>query len=426
MIQSVLSKKRSLTSKAAKAFYPLQPKICVAVTGTNGKTSVASYVKQFWGLLEMRAVSLGTVGIEPTSAFKEALPEVPSITTPGATDLHRILDDLAKKKCEACVLEASSHGLDQCRLHEVHLSAAGFTNLSQDHLDYHQSLEAYFKAKEKLFTEVSSLDTPCVINIDCAYGKRLAFERGLKNVMTYSLKDPSASLYASNVKNSSCGISFDLFYKQALQGSYTIPIFGEFHISNILCALGLAIASTKVQAQDVFTKISHLKSVLGRLEVVPNDLGYKIFVDYAHTPDALEKALKALKMLDHRKFFTVFGCGGDRDKSKRPLMGKIAHDLADEIIITDDNPRTEDPEIIRKDVAALLKPGTYHDCGDRKKAIAFALSQMKQGDILLIAGKGHESGQTVGTVTLSFHDVTVTKELLDVISSPSNVIPAPS
>lgn len=410
MIQAAIFQKRLLTSKTAKALYPHQPDLCVAVTGTNGKTSVASYVRQLWQALDLKAVSLGTVGIEPTKSFTQELPVVPSLTTPGAMDLHQILNDLQKKGCQACVLEASSHGLDQCRLHQVALKAAGFTNLSQDHLDYHEDIEAYFKAKEKLFTEIDDLSKPAVINRDCAYGQRLI--KSLKNVVTYSLLDPSATLFAKNVRCTEYGMTFEFFYNQESKGDFSVPIFGDFHISNILCALGLVLSSMSVSIDDLLAHLKQLKSVSGRLEEVKNNFGYKIFVDYAHTPDALQKALMTLKNLEPKKLVVVFGCGGDRDKTKRPLMGKIAHTLADKVIITDDNPRTEDADIIRQEVASLLSFGSFVDCGDRKKAIELAINSLSHGDTLLIAGKGHEQGQTIGTVVYPFHDVSVVQEIL--------------
>jgi UDP-N-acetylmuramoyl-L-alanyl-D-glutamate--2,6-diaminopimelate ligase len=391
----VVDNVRRALALAAARLYPRQPEVVAAVTGTSGKTSVAAFTRQIWAALGREAASLGTIGV--VTPRREVYG---SLTTPDPIALHRTLDELAGEGVTHLAMEASSHGLDQHRLDGVRVAAAGFTNLSRDHLDYHPTVEAYLAAKLRLFEALVVEGGTAVIDVDHEHADsvvRTARNRGLR-LLTVGRKGEGIRLvgnaidgFAQTMTVEYRGRRFDL----------RLPLVGGFQIENALVAAGLAIA-TGSEPEGVFAALASLKGAKGRLDLVGERNGAPIFVDYAHKPDALAKALEALRPYVKRQLIVVFGAGGDRDAGKRPLMGAIAAELADQVIVTDDNPRSEDPRKIR---AAILETARgAAEIGDRGEAIRHAVAGLQQGDVLLIAGKGHESGQIIGNRTLPFSD----------------------
>jgi len=386
---------RAALSQAAALFYARQPERIVAVTGTSGKTSVADFTRQIFGHCGFAAASLGTIGvIKPSGAVYG------SLTTPDPLTLHKTLDALAGEGVTHLAMEASSHGLDQRRLDGVKLCAAGFTNLSRDHLDYHADLEEYFCAKLRLFTELLPEGGTAVIAADGEVSEKViaACAAGGIKTLTVGVKGDGIRL------TDAVADGFDQVLTLVHAGATRIiqlPLAGAFQAENALVAAGLALAAG-APADRVFAALEKLKGAPGRLERVGDRDGAPVFVDYAHKPDALEKALAALKPFAKNRLIVVFGCGGDRDAGKRPVMGEIAARGADIVIVTDDNPRSEQPEAIR---AQILKgaPGAQ-EIGDRAAAIRAGVAALRPGDALLIAGKGHETGQIVGSRIVPFSD----------------------
>jgi len=392
---AVTTNPRRLLALASARFYPRQPEVIAAVTGTSGKTSVASFTRQIWERLGQNAASLGTIGI-----VSRARNVYGSLTTPDPIALHRSLDELAGDGVTHLALEASSHGLDQYRLDGVRIAAAAFTNLSRDHMDYHPTVEHYLAAKLRLFTELAPKGAPAVIVADHEHSAAvIAAARAQQlNVMTVGragdairLRDATIDGFAQAMTLEHAGKSYSL----------KLPLVGEFQIENALVAAGLVIGTGGDPAK-VFAALEHLEGAPGRLDFIGERNGAPVFVDYAHKPDALAKALEALRPYVKRKLVVVFGAGGDRDAGKRPLMGEIATEQADEVIVTDDNPRSEDPATIRAAIIAAAKGA--REIGDRAQAIRSAVAELQRGDVLLIAGKGHETGQIVGTTILPFSD----------------------
>ncbi len=386
--------RRALALAAARLF-PRQPETIVAVTGTSGKTSVVAFVRQIWTLLGRRAASIGTLGVAGPGVDSYG-----SLTTPDPVELHRTLERLAAAGITHAAMEASSHGLDQRRLDGVRLSAGAFTNLSRDHLDYHADLDAYFQAKLRLFETLVPPGGAAVVDADHEQAQavlRAAKTRGLR-VLTVGRAGNDIRLVETGVE----GFSQNLVVEHAGKTfRIRLPLVGEFQVENALVAAGLLIAAGEA-AQPVLAALERLQGAKGRLELVGRKDGAPIFVDYAHKPDALAKALEALRPYVKHRLMLVFGAGGDRDPGKRPLMGAIAAQKADRVIVTDDNPRSEDPAAIRAAILAAA-PGAL-EIGDRREAIRRAVAEMKPGDVLLIAGKGHESGQIVGNRVLPFTD----------------------
>jgi UDP-N-acetylmuramoyl-L-alanyl-D-glutamate--2,6-diaminopimelate ligase len=390
-----VSNARRALALAAAAFFPRQPNIIAAVTGTSGKTSVAAFTRQIWTALGEKAASIGTIGVvSPTAETYGAL------TTPDPVELHRTLDQLAGEGVTHLALEASSHGLDQHRLDGVRVAAGAFTNLSRDHLDYHPTIEAYLTAKLRLFTDLIVAGGTAVIGVDDCYAGQVveaAAKRGLK-IMTVGVHGDAIKLLGGEIDGFAQAVSIG-------HGGHTykvkLPLVGAFQVQNAAIAAGLVIATGGDPAR-VFAALEKLQGAKGRLEMVGNKNGAPIFIDYAHKPDALKKALEALRPYASGKLTVVFGAGGDRDSGKRPLMGRIAVDNADRVIVTDDNPRSEDPATIRTAILAAAPGAT--EIGDRAQAIRKAIAELKAGDVLLIAGKGHETGQIVGGQTLKFSD----------------------
>jgi UDP-N-acetylmuramoyl-L-alanyl-D-glutamate--2,6-diaminopimelate ligase len=386
--------RRALALIAAK-FHPRQPRVIAAVTGTSGKTSVAAFTRQIWSALGYRAASIGTIGIVSPGGETYG-----SLTTPDPVALHRSLEALAGEGVTHLALEASSHGLDQFRLDGLHIAAGGFTNITRDHLDYHASFEAYLAAKLRLFEELLAPGAAAVIDVDHDHAEAVvaaATARGL-SLMTVGRKGSGIRLEHSAVDG----------FAQRLRLEYRgehfqvrLPLVGEFQVENALVAAGLAIATGGASAA-VFAALEQLSGAKGRLEQVGSSHGAQIFVDYAHKPDALAKALDALRPYASGRLVVVFGAGGDRDRGKRPLMGAVAAAKADRVIVTDDNPRSEDAAAIRAAIIAAARGAA--EIGDRREAIRRAIAELRSGDVLLIAGKGHETGQIIGDRVVPFSD----------------------
>ncbi len=384
---------RKIFAHLVADFYEVQPRQIAAVTGTNGKTSVVSFAEQIWKACGYNASSLGTLK--------------GSMTTPGPVELHEQLKDLADNGVSHLSIEASSHGLAQYRLDGVRVSAAGFTNLSRDHLDYHKTMDEYFRAKSRLFTEILSPDGTAVINVDVEEGRGLVelCKTAGRKVWTYGTNGEDLKLVSCEARPLGQDITLALFGKTH---TLTLPLVGRFQTMNVLCALGMVLGEDGIEAEKALTALETLTGVRGRLEFVPGHPAQAaIYVDYAHTPDALENALSALRPHAEGKLICVFGCGGDRDTGKRPIMGEVATRLADTMIVTDDNPRSEDPAAIR---AAIIQGApTSQEIPGRREAIQAAVSNLQEGDVLLIAGKGHEQGQIFADHTDPFDDVTEVK-----------------
>ena len=386
--------RRALAVMASRLF-PRQPRVVVAVTGTSGKTSVASFTRQIWTALGHRAASIGTVGVvSPRGATYG------SLTTPDPVALHRTLDTLAGDEVTHLAIEASSHGLDQYRLDGLHIAAGAFTNITRDHLDYHQSFEAYLAAKLRLFEALIEPGGAAVIDVDHEHAQAFVAAAQARGLSIVSVgRDGTGIRLLQYVRDG---------HAQVLQLEHgdrsfrvRLPLVGEFQVENALVAAGLAIATGSDPAA-VFPALERLTGAKGRLELVGASRGAPIFVDYAHKPDALAKALEALRPYTPGRLVVVFGAGGDRDRGKRPLMGAVAAAKADRVIVTDDNPRSEDAATIRAAIIAAAPSAI--EIGDRHEAIRSAIAGLGAGDLLLIAGKGHETGQIIGDRVVPFSD----------------------
>jgi len=386
--------RRALALAAARV-HPRQPSVIAAVTGTSGKTSVTVFARQIWTALGCKAASIGTIGVvSPRGEDYGAL------TTPDPIELHRTLDRLANEGVTHLAMEASSHGLDQRRLDGLRIAVAGFTNISRDHLDYHGTAEAYLAAKLRLFSTLMPSGAAAVVEVDhdgAAEVLAAAKTRGL-HVLTVGRSGDGIRLIDATIGGLAQIIAVE---HRGRRHRLRLPLVGEFQVENALVAAALVIA-TGAEPAAAFAAVEHLAGAKGRLELVGQKNGAPIFVDYAHKPDALAKALEALRPYANRRLVVVFGCGGDRDRGKRPIMGAIAVAKADRVIVTDDNPRSEVPARIRAEILAGAAGAT--EIGDRGEAIRRAVAALEPGDALLIAGKGHESGQIVGDRVLPFTD----------------------
>ncbi|TCK23319.1 UDP-N-acetylmuramoylalanyl-D-glutamate--2,6-diaminopimelate ligase [Ancylobacter aquaticus] len=394
--------RRAVALAAARAF-PHQPGTIAAVTGTSGKTSVAAFTRQIWQGLGFKAASLGTLGVvAPSGAVYGTL------TTPDPIELHRTLHTLADEGVTHLCLEASSHGLDQHRLDGVRLKAGGFTNLSRDHLDYHPSMEAYLDAKMRLFRDLVPRGGGAAVWVDTTEGSHVAQMAAEHELNVLGIGVAGAGIALLSRADEGLGQRLEI---EVARARYTLklPLVGAFQACNALVAAGLAILAG-APAREVLPQLETLEGVPGRLELVGTRDGAGVFVDYAHKPDALANALDALRPYASGRLIVVFGCGGDRDRGKRPIMGAIAAAKADVVIVTDDNPRGEDPGSIR--AAILASAAGAREIGDRAEAIAAAIGMAEAGDVVLIAGKGHETGQIIGDRTLPFSDRDVAVGLL--------------
>ena len=399
---------RAALARLAAAFHGAQPAVAVAVTGTNGKTSTVDFLRQLWSHAGVRAASLGTLGL-----VAEGFAPGPSLTTPDPVALHAQLAALARGGVTAVALEASSHGLDQRRLEGLRLTAAGFTNLTRDHLDYHGSFEAYRAAKLRLFDTLLPPGGTAVVNADMEATTLEALrgiaDRGLR-LISVGEAGEEVRLLAQTPRAEGQELEVMLF---GARQQIRLRLPGRFQADNVLMAAALGIVTGLPEAR-VLAALPQLAGVRGRMEraaVLPN--GAAVYVDYAHTPDALERLLLALRphVAPGARLVVLFGAGGDRDPGKRPLMGAAAARHADLVWVTDDNPRSENPAAIRAAVLAGCPGG--RDGGTREAAIASALNDLGPGDVLAVAGKGHESGQTIGTETLPFDDVAVVRALVE-------------
>ena len=395
---------RVALAQIAARFHPAQPGTIAAVTGTAGKTSVAAFLRQIWQADNKSAASIGTTGIVAPGFNIHG-----SLTTPDPVELHRLLDELARKGVTHAAMEASSHGLDQHRLDGVRLAAGAFTNLGRDHMDYHPTVEHYFDAKMRLFAERLERGRPAVIHADDPWSDKavaVAARAGLE-VATVGRKGNYLAL--KRVEHERFRQVAEIrFAGQTFRVEF--PFAGDFQIANALVAAGLAIA-TGTPAELAMAALEHLEGAPGRLELAgrTGDAA-PVYVDYAHKPEALENVLNSLKPFTTGRLLLVFGCGGDRDPGKRPIMGEIASRLADIVIVTDDNPRSEEPAAIRAQIMAA-SPGAV-EIGDRRQAIGEAIAMLREGDCLVVAGKGHEEGQIVGDTVLPFSDHQVIREML--------------
>ncbi|MDJ0512413.1 MAG: UDP-N-acetylmuramoyl-L-alanyl-D-glutamate--2,6-diaminopimelate ligase [Methyloceanibacter sp.] len=387
---------RKTLAMAAAKFYGAQPGTTVAVTGTNGKTSVAAFTRQLWSDAGYAAASLGTVGVVSPRGTKTL-----KHTTPDPIELHGLLAELSAEGVTHLALEASSHGLQQRRLDGVALEAAAFTNISRDHLDYHASFEDYFAQKLRLFTELLQPGATAVIDMDGSESARVADAARVRGLKVFTVGHAGEGLRLVSAEIDGFAQRLAIEYEGT---TYTVrlPLVGAFQASNALVAAGLVMA-TGASAADVLPRLERLQGATGRLDLAGTSAyGAPIFIDYAHTPDALAKALDALRPYAANKLFVVFGCGGDRDRGKRPEMGATAAEKADVVIVTDDNPRSEDPAAIRDEILVAVPGG--REIGDRATAISEAIRMLREGDVLLVAGKGHETGQTIGTTVIPFSD----------------------
>ena len=388
---------RQTLAYTAALWFGAQPEVMVAVTGTNGKTSVASFTRQIWEGLGLAAVNLGTTGVE--GAVRAALGH----TTPEPVTLHRLLAQCAGEGVTHAAMEASSHGLDQRRMDAVQLAAAAFTNFTQDHLDYHGTMAAYFEAKARLFTDLLPAESTAVINLDDPKGAELAAlcERREIEVITVGQYAEEARLRITGRRMDETGQDV-LFRWQGESHQARLDLIGGFQAMNALTAAGLVIGAGE-EAEAVFAVLPRIAGVRGRMQLAARrENGAPVYVDYSHTPDSVDIALKALRPHVLGRLVVVLGAGGDRDRAKRPLMGQAATQNADLVFVTDDNPRSEDPAAIRATVLAGA-PGAI-EVGDRAEAILRGVDALGPGDALLIAGKGHETGQIVGDVVYPFDD----------------------
>ena len=401
---SAANPRRAYALLAAR-FFARQPATVAAVTGTNGKTSTVHFLRQIWTHLGLRAASIGTLGV--VGAQGETL-RMGGLTTPDPAELHRALKDMAETGIEHLALEASSHGLDQFRLDGVRLKAAAFTNLTRDHLDYHPDMAAYLAAKRRLFAELLPEDAAAVVHLGAPGADAIldvCRHRRLK-IVTYG-EGADIALRACQPTPGGQKLDLSLF---GVRRAVEFPLVGRFQAENAMGALGLAIACG-ADARTAAAALEHLGGAPGRLEKAgATRSGAAVYVDYAHTPDALANVLAALRAHAKGKLSLVFGCGGERDPGKRPEMGRLASRLADAVIVTDDNPRGEDPAAIRHAILAACPGAT--EIADRRGAIRAAVARLKAGDVLVLAGKGHERVQIVGTNVLPFDDAAVARAAL--------------
>ncbi|MPY76513.1 MAG: UDP-N-acetylmuramoyl-L-alanyl-D-glutamate--2,6-diaminopimelate ligase [Alphaproteobacteria bacterium] len=394
--------RRQLARMAAR-FYSAQPRTIAAVTGTNGKTSVAYFTQQLWNALKHPAASLGTLGVRGPGLAGGA-----SLTTPDPIELHRVLASMKQQGIDHLAMEASSHGLSQFRLDGVQVRAAAFTNLTRDHLDYHGDMAIYRAAKRRLFSELLPERGIAILNAESPeFGalRGVAEDRN-QQVVSFGLRSGNVSCLSAVPSDAGwqlhlrvLGETFDAHF----------PVPGEFQVANLLCALAIVVACGD-KAGAAAAQISRLSGVPGRLELAARlENGASILVDYAHTPDALAAVLATVRPHVRGRLGVVFGCGGDRDRGKRPEMGRIAAERADFVIVTDDNPRSEKPAEIRRAIMDACPDAL--EIGDRRAAIAAAMGELSAGDVLVLAGKGHEEGQIVGDEILPFNDAEVARAI---------------
>ena len=402
---------RRTLALAAARFYSPQPEHVVAVTGTSGKTSVVEFTRQILAGLGRPAASLGTLGIvRPDGATYGAL------TTPDPVDLHCTLGELAAAGIGHVAMEASSHGLDQFRLDGVEIEAAAFTNLGRDHLDYHATVDDYLAAKLRLFEVLLAPGRAAVINMDGARAGDVMMAARRRGQRLITVGKGGATLRLDGVRAEGFAQRLSIRHSGGIGAEVRLALIGAYQVENALTAAGLVLA-TGEDVEEVLGQLEHLTGVSGRLDVVGETEGALVVVDYAHKPEALQAALDALRPFASGRLICVFGCGGDRDRGKRAIMGQIAGEKADVVIVTDDNPRSEAPAAIRREILGGIDgsgdPGAViEEIGDRREAIVRAISGARAGDVVLIAGKGHETGQIVGEKVVAFSDHAVAREAM--------------
>jgi UDP-N-acetylmuramoyl-L-alanyl-D-glutamate--2,6-diaminopimelate ligase len=387
---------RRALALAAARFFAAQPRTMVAVTGTSGKTSVASFTRQIWSAQGLAAASIGTTGV--TAPGRD---EYGELTTPDPIRLHGLLAELAGEGVTHAAMEASSHGLDQRRLDGVRLAAAGFTNLGRDHMDYHPTIEDYHRAKMRLFEALLPEGAPAIVFADDEWSAATieAASKAGRDVRTVGRDGDFLQL--KRVEHERFRQRAEIAFGGDIH-EVVLPLAGNFQIANALVAAGLAI-STGIGAEAALSALQNLKGASGRLELVGTTAGgAPVYVDYAHKPDGLRNVLESVRPFTTGRVVVVFGCGGDRDRGKRPIMGEIASRLADVTIVTDDNPRSEDPADIRAAIMAAAPGAT--EIGDRREAIRTAIDMLREGDTLIVAGKGHEHGQEIAGRKFPFSD----------------------
>lgn len=407
---------KQFLSQLAAIFFERQPSHIAAVTGTNGKSSVVHFCQQLWNAMQKPCASLGTVGLHHNATETIEAPGAGKLTTLDPSTLHQTLANLDAHHIEYLALEASSHGLDQYRLDGLTLSAAAFTNFTQDHLDYHHTMEAYFDAKARLFEALLPSKGTAVLNSDMSKFTDIAMRcrKRKQRIVTFGTHTPTShesdlhvQLVHSEVKLGTISATVSINGQTC---PFTLSLTGDFQLSNALCAVCLVASTTGEPIDSILAYTNSLKEPPGRMQkIFDYPTNGAVFVDYAHTPDALQQTLVTLRPFVQNRLFVVFGCGGDRDTEKRPLMGKVASSLAEVSFITDDNPRSEAPQAIRKDIISGCEKNqnSIIELGDRKTAIQTAIKELKEGDILLIAGKGHEKFQIIGEKTIPFDDADI-------------------
>lgn len=397
--------KTNLSQMSSEFFdKPSEKLSVVAVTGTNGKTSVVHFVAQLLEALGESCASIGTLGV--TTGGVDTPDSVN--TTPDAITVQRVLHSAVANGDKYVAMEVTSHAVEQHRVDAVKFSTAVFTNLSHDHLDYHGSMESYFAAKKKLF-DFEGIKT-AVVNIDDKYGQQLSEVLDIPT-LTYSVKSANADCYIEKVESAEGGFRRCFVSMKGKRFEFTTELVGLFNLSNLLAAL-LVVAEQGFSIERIFQYVSKVQAAPGRLQLVSNESGGMAVVDYAHTPDALENVLKALQPYRENKLITVFGCGGDRDKGKRPLMARIAEAYSDFVVVTSDNPRTESISEINADISEGFLGKSFSLVEDRKQAISDAVAMAGCDDVILIAGKGHEEYQQIGDKKIPFNDVSVLSNLL--------------
>ena len=388
-----VKKPRKELARVCSLFWPVEFDHVVAVTGTNGKSSTVDIVRQIWINSGTNSASIGTLGVITKNSEKKE-----SLTSPGSIELHHIFDDFKKKNIKNVAMEASSHGLHQHRVDGIKFSVCAFTNFTLDHLDYHKTFENYWLAKERLFSELGG--DFFVINDDDVMSEKIekiAQKKSIKCI-SYGKKSNQIKLISAREIDQYQKVKISFFGREI---EFNLSLAGDFQVYNSLCAMGICYA-TGISIESICDSLKKLKPINGRLELVGQYNGANIYIDYAHTPDGLKNAILSLRKHVKNRLILVFGCGGDRDKGKRHFMGKMAKEFADVVIVTDDNPRSEDSKSIRK---MILKgcPDAM-EIGDRKNAIKFAVNQLQTGDILLVAGKGHEDYQILANGRIHFSD----------------------
>ena len=396
-------KPRLVYAQTAAKLYPGQPEVLVAMTGTNGKSSTVDFLRQIWAFAGFNSACFGTLGVTSSAGYKPM-----SHTTPDALTLHKTLADLKREGVTHAAMEASSHGLKQYRMDGVKVTASGFSNLTQDHFDYHPSMQDYFTSKARLFIDLTPRGAPVVINTNDKYGEHLVSVcEGLGHDVVqvgwtgYDIRIDEVMPHASG-QNLTLVVNGN-------RHKVDLPLAGEFQVLNAVAALGLAM-KTGVSEDKAVEALGHLTGVAGRLELAGVKGGAPVYVDFAHTEDGLDKLLRSVRPHTAGDIIIVFGCGGDRDPDKRAKMGRVSKKFADQVIVTDDNPRTEDASSIRQAVLKGCPEAT--EIPDRALAIAEGIRRLGPQDCLVIAGKGHEQGQIVGDKVIPFSDVDVAKECL--------------